>query len=241
MTRHANGRSTAGKPSTARSNSPWTTLSTAVRYEDPWIQLLENQVIDPAGRRTIYRTVHHRQRAVTVLPINEHGQTTLVGQFRYTLGRYSWELPGGGGSWEEPPETSALRELREETGLIAKHLIPVLQLDISNGIGDEQAFCFLAYDLKPGRMQPDENEVLSLRRLPFGDAVNMAQRGELTEAVSVALVLRVDQMVRTGEAPDVILGLLDARAGRSGKRARPTVRKKPAAPRTGTGSSGKPR
>jgi len=102
----------------------WTTLSTTVRYEDRWIQLLENQVIDPSGKRTMYRTVHHKQRAVCVLPIDAEGHATLVGQFRYTLDRYSWECPGGGSSPDGALEAAAHRELEEETGMRAGKLLP---------------------------------------------------------------------------------------------------------------------
>ena len=206
--------------------NPWTTLSTTVRYEDRWIQLLENQVIDPAGQRTMYRTVHYKQRAAAVLPIDERGQAILVGQYRYTLDRYSWECPGGGGAPEHPIEDSARRELEEETGYRAGKLMPLLNLDMSNGIGDEQATCVLAWDLTPGTPNPDPSEVLTIKRLPFAEAVRMAISGGIREAVSVALILRVHHLIETGEAPPDLIAAVRPR--------------NPTRQRTGRAAAGRP-
>jgi 8-oxo-dGTP pyrophosphatase MutT (NUDIX family) len=188
--------------------NPWQTLSTRILHEDPWMQLRLSEVVNPNGLRTQYRVVHYKVRAIAILPIDAEGCTVLVGQYRYTLDRYSWEPPGGGGPLEEAPEVSAARELAEETGLRARHLRQVLRMDVSNGITDEQAYCYLAWGLEQGPAQPDESEVLRLRRLPFGEAVAMALRGEITEAVSVAMVLRVHQMVQAGEAPPDVMAAL---------------------------------
>jgi 8-oxo-dGTP pyrophosphatase MutT (NUDIX family) len=191
-------------------HNPWQTLSTRILHEDAWMQLRLNEVVDPKGRRTQYRVIHYKNRAIAILPIDEAGYTTLVGQYRYTLDRYSWEPPGGGGPLDEAPEVSAARELAEETGLRARHLRQVLQMDVTNGVSDEQAYCFLAWGLEQGPAAPDESEVLQLRRLPFREAVAMVLRGEITEAVSVALVLRVHQLVAAGEAPPEVQAALDA-------------------------------
>jgi 8-oxo-dGTP pyrophosphatase MutT (NUDIX family) len=188
--------------------NPWQTLSTAIVHDDAWLQLRMHEVINPKGRRTQYRVVHYKRRAIAILPIDAAGGTVLVGQYRYTLNRYSWEPPGGGGPLDEAPEVSAARELAEETGLRARHLRQVLRMDLSNGITDEQAYCYLAWGLEQGQAQPDESEVLQLRRLPFREVVALTARGEITEAVSVALVLRVQQLVAAGEAPPEVLEAL---------------------------------
>jgi len=190
--------------------NPWRTLSTAILHEDPWMQLRLNEVLNPHGRPAQYRVVHYKVRAIAILPIDADGCTVLVGQYRYALNRYSWEPPGGGGALDEEPEVSAARELAEETGLSARHLLQVLRLDVSNGITDEQAYCYLAWGLEQGQAKPDESEALRLRRLPFREALAMTLRGEITEAVSVAMVLRVQQMALSGEAPPEVLAALRA-------------------------------
>lgn len=190
--------------------NPWQTLATSIVHEDDWMQLRLSEVVNPKGQRTQYRVVHYKFRAIAVLPIAADGSTVLVGQYRYPLERYSWEPPGGGGALDEAPEVSAARELAEETGLRARHVQQVLRMDVSNGITDEQAHCFLAWGLEQGTAQPDESEVLRLRRLPFREVVAMTLRGEITEAVSVALVLRVHQMVASGEAPAEVVKALGA-------------------------------
>jgi len=190
--------------------NPWTTLSSAVQYEDRWLRLRLDEVINPKGLRTQYRVIHYKLRAIAILPIDAEGCTWLVGQYRYTLNRFSWEPPGGGGPLDETPAASAARELTEETGLSASHWREVLRLDISNGIADEVGHGFLAWGLQPGTPAPDDNEALTLRRLPFREVVEMTLRGEITEAVSVALVLKVHALVQSGTAPPEVLRALGA-------------------------------
>jgi 8-oxo-dGTP pyrophosphatase MutT (NUDIX family) len=198
------------KPSADPKANPWTTLSTVLRYEDPWFRLLESQVIDPSGQRTTYRTLRYKKQAVCVLPIDANGCVTLVGQYRYALERYTWECPGGGVALDEPIEDGARRELAEETGLYAGHMLHLLHLDMSSGIGDERAGCFLAWDLKSGPANPDPSEVLRVRRVPLQEAVQLALTGGVQEAVSVALILRVNLMIQSREAPAEVQAAFDS-------------------------------
>src|SRR5581483_10744137 len=120
-------------PDTDESN-PWTALSGRLVYENPWIALREDQVVRPDGKPGIYGVVHFKSRAIGVLPVDDRGRIWLVGQYRYTLNRYSWEIPEGGGTFDESPEEAARRELREETGLVAGRLELVLTSHLSNSV-----------------------------------------------------------------------------------------------------------
>ncbi len=167
----------------------WKTLSTRVVYENPWMQVREDHVINPGGGENQYGYVHFRNRAVAILPLDEDGHTWLVGQQRYTLGEYSWELPMGGAPLDEEPLAAARRELREETGLTAQHWSELMRLHTSNSITDEFGVVFLAEGLIEGEPDTEETEDLTIRRLPFADALVMVEAGEITDAMSVAAIL----------------------------------------------------
>lgn len=167
--------------------SPWKTLSTQPIYNNPWIKLEEHQVINPGGSQCIYGKVSFKNHAVGIIPVDEQGYTWLVGQFRYTLNAWSWEIPMGGSPREEAPDVTALRELEEETGLKAGKLEQLLHLHPSNSITDEQGFVFLATELSEGVQQLEDSESdIELLKLPFDDALKMAQTGEISDALSVA-------------------------------------------------------
>lgn len=160
-------------------------------FENPWITLYEDQVINPNGGENQYGYVHFKNTAIAVVPIDEHGCTWLVGQHRYTLDEYSWELPMGGGSGDESPLDAAKRELREETGLTADRWEELMTLHTSNSITDEVGIVFVARGLQTGDTDFDETEDLAVQRLPLEDAVDMAIDGRVTDAISVAALLRL--------------------------------------------------
>ncbi len=167
--------------------NPWKTLSTKPIYNNAWIKLEEHQVINPGGKPGIYGKVSFKNDAVGVIPVDDEGNTWLVGQFRYTLNAWSWEIPMGGSPRHEDPLATAYRELEEETGLKAGSMQQLLYLHTSNSITDEQAFLYLATQLSPGVQQLEDSESdIQLRKLPLDDAVMMAQSGEITDALSVA-------------------------------------------------------
>jgi 8-oxo-dGTP pyrophosphatase MutT (NUDIX family) len=170
--------------------NPWRTLSSERKYNNAWIEVTEHQVVNPGGGRGIYGTVHFKNRAIGVLPIDADGNTWLVGQYRYPLWRYSWEIPEGGGALDVEPVESAKRELREETGLVAASWQKLLELHLSNSVTDEGAVIFLATELSQGEAAPEETEALSLRKLPFDEAYAMVLAGEITDVISVAAILR---------------------------------------------------
>jgi 8-oxo-dGTP pyrophosphatase MutT (NUDIX family) len=169
----------------------WKTLETRVVYDNPWITVREDKVINPGGGENDYGHVHFKKKAIAIVPLDDDGNTWIVGQDRFTLGEYSWEVPmGASESGEEPLET-AHRELREETGLAAKKMTSLMRLHTSNSITDEVGFVFVAEDLSEGQTQFDEMEILDIRKLPLHEVVAMIGRGEMTDAISVAAILRV--------------------------------------------------
>lgn len=169
----------------------WKRLTSTTVYDNPWITVYDEQVINPAGGQNRYGRVSFKNRAVAILPLAENGDTWLVGQQRYTLGAYSWELPMGGAPLHEDPLAAAKRELSEETGLRATRWSEIMQLHLSNSITDEVGIVYLAEDLAEGPTAFDETEVLDVRRLPLRDAVRMAESGEITDALSIAALLRL--------------------------------------------------
>ena len=169
----------------------WKTLDSRIVYENPWFTLREDEVINPGGGRNTYGHIQFRKKAIAIVPIDEDGYTWIVGQDRYTLGEYSWEVPMGASEPGEAPLETAHRELREETGLTASEITQVMRLHTSNSVTDEEGFVFVATGLSEGETEFDEMEVLDVRRLPLADVVAMIERGEMTDAISVAAILRI--------------------------------------------------
>ena len=161
-------------------------------------------MLTPKKTPGIYGTVHFKSLATGVIPIDVDGSTYLVGQYRYVLDAYSWEMPEGGGKPGVPVLESVQRELLEETGFTARNWLEMMRMHLSNSVSDEVATCFLAWDLVPGTPCPDEGEQLAIRRLPLREAVAMVWDGEITDAMSVAAFLRLELMLRRGTAPAAV-------------------------------------
>jgi len=184
--------------------NPWTILSRATVYENEWIRVQHHEVLGPSGRPGVYGTVQFKNLALGVVPIDENGNVILVGQYRFPLGAYSWEIPEGGGAHSVTALESAQRELREECGLTAKHWLEILGMDLSNSVTDERGTVFLAWELLEAPAEPEETEKLQIMRVPFWDAVDRAKRGEIRDAISVAALIRVALMALQGELPEQI-------------------------------------
>lgn len=172
-------------------DNPWRTLRSSLRYDNPWISVTHFDVLTPSGNEGIYGVVHFKNRAIGVLALEDDGTTYLVGQYRYALQSYSWEIPEGGGPHIEDPLEAAKRELLEETGLQARQWRQILRMHLSNSVTDEESIVYLATDLEQGLASPEETEQLELRRLPFSEVLAMVQRGEITDSITVAAVLYV--------------------------------------------------
>jgi len=171
-------------------NNPWTTLETKEVYDNNWINVNEHQVINPSGGPGIYGVVHFKNVAIGILPLDENNNTWLVGQYRYPLNAYSWEIPEGGGPLGLDPLDGAKRELLEETGLVATEWTELQRMYLSNSVSDELAVIYVARGLTMGEAEPEETEQLMLRKLPFENAYQMVLNGTITDSMSVAAILK---------------------------------------------------
>lgn len=170
---------------------PWQRLTSESRYENPWIQVFHEDVITPGNTRGIYGRVHFKGTAIGIVPVDNEGNTWLVGQYRYTLKEYSWEIPMGGCPAGELPLNAAQRELAEETGLRAQKWQQIQKLHTSNSITDECGLVFLAQELEQGVMALEASEDITVRKLPMAEAVQWVLDGTITDAISVAALLKV--------------------------------------------------
>jgi 8-oxo-dGTP pyrophosphatase MutT (NUDIX family) len=175
--------------------NPWTTLSGESKYDNRWINVTEYQVLNPAGGQGIYGKVHFKNKAIGIIALDAQDNTWLVGQFRYTLSEWSWEIPEGGGPFEEEPLACAKRELKEETGLTAKRWTQIVRVHLSNSVSDEEGFIFLAEDLEHGENELEETEAdMKVMKLPLKEAVAMVDRGEITDSLSVIALQALARM-----------------------------------------------
>lgn len=187
--------------------NPWTRLSRRVVYDNRWMTVTEDDVLTPAGTPGIYGVMRPKSIAVGVLPVDADGHTWLVGQWRYALDRYSWELPEGGASKDADPREEGRRELIEETGLDAAGWHELLRMDLTNSLSDETAVVYLCWDLTLGRAAPEETEDLQLKRLPVAEAIRMVHDGEITDAISVAALLKLEVLALRGALPEGVPAL----------------------------------
>ena len=165
--------------------NPWQTLGSRQVYVNPWIRVREDHVLRADGHPGIYGVVEFQNYALGIVPVSDEGDTWLVGQWRYPLGLYSWEIPEGGGPLAVTPLESAQRELTEETGLIADTWTDLGPFHLSNSVTNEEGRIFLAQGLTAGPADPGGDEVLIVRRLPFAEAHDMALDGRITDGVSI--------------------------------------------------------
>jgi 8-oxo-dGTP pyrophosphatase MutT (NUDIX family) len=179
---------------------PWSVLSERLVYENSWMKVREYDVRRPDGSPGLYGVVSPKNLAIGVLPVFADGTTMLVGQHRFALDAHSWELPEGGGPLDHDPQTSARRELAEETGLTARRWLKILDFDVSNSITDERAIAFLAWDLHAGEAAPEPAEHdMVRRRMSIQQALRMAMEGEIRDGFTLAILARADYMARNGQ------------------------------------------
>ncbi|CAN7381882.1 NUDIX hydrolase [Phenylobacterium sp. LjRoot219] len=186
--------------------SPWTRGAEQMVYDNPWIRVSHHEAVAPTGRPAQYGLVSFKNLAIAVLPLHDDGTVTLVGQNRFALAGYSWELPEGGSPIGEDPLEGAKRELAEETGLQAREWRKVLQVQLSNSVTDERAVGYLALGLSDavGRAQGDDTEELALVRAPYREVLDAALAGHMEDMLTVAMLLRAYHMAREGALPDAL-------------------------------------
>ena len=175
--------------------NPWTSLSSRLIYENPWIRVREDQVISPSGTHGIYGVIETRL-ATGVVAVTEQLEIYLVGQYRYPVHEYSWEIPEGGANEGESGVEAAQRELREETGLVAQRWEPLGgEIHLSNCFSAERGELFLARSLSQGESAPDETEQLQIRKVPLRQAVHMVESGEIKDSLSIIGILRASRLL----------------------------------------------
>jgi 8-oxo-dGTP pyrophosphatase MutT (NUDIX family) len=170
--------------------NPWKKISSEIKYDNPWINLVEYKVMTPAGTEGIYGKVHFKNIAIGVIALDADDNTYLVGQYRFPLDLYSWEIPEGGCPEGTDWLTAAKRELKEETGFEAGKWTEILQMHVSNSVSDEFAVVYVAQDLIAGAAEPEETEDLKIMKMPFAQAVDWVMIGRITDSISVAAILK---------------------------------------------------
>ena len=174
-----------------KKENPWKTLKKNTVYENPWIKVEHHEVLNPSGQPGVYGTVAFKNIAVGVIPIDTTNNTYLVGQFRFPLNAYSWEIPEGGCQLNTDPLATAKRELKEETGIIAQRWEKLQTIHTSNSVTDEFGIIYTAEDLEFFEANPDEDEDLEIQRISLKEVLEMIKRGEITDSLSLAGILRL--------------------------------------------------
>jgi 8-oxo-dGTP pyrophosphatase MutT (NUDIX family) len=179
--------------------NPWKTLTSEKVFDSPWISVTKHDVLNPNGNPGMYGVVHFKNMALGVLALDEDRNTWIVGQYRYPIDQYSWEIPEGGGKWDIDPLESAKRELHEETGIQAKKWTKIQEMHLSNSASDEFCILYIAQELSFGKSEPEDDEQLEVRKVHFDELYSMVQRGEITDSLTVAAVLKARLMMLEGK------------------------------------------
>ena len=179
--------------------NPWQITGSKQVYDNPWISLTHYDVINPTGGKGIYGKIHYKNTAIGVLALDDQMNTWLVGQYRFVLGKYSWEIPEGGCPEGEDPLEGAKRELLEETGLKAENWKQLFRMHLSNSVSDELAIVYLATGLTQHQADPEETEQLSIRKIPFAAACEMVERGEISDSISVTAITKLQLLLAEGK------------------------------------------
>ncbi|MBK7870122.1 MAG: NUDIX hydrolase [Saprospiraceae bacterium] len=179
-------------------NNPWKTLIIKEVYENRWLRITHREVVNPAGNPGIYGVVHFKNTAIGVVPLDEELNTWLVGQFRYALNEYTWEIPEGGAPLGTSSLEAAQRELLEETGITAQRWTKILDVHTSNSVTDEYGMAFVAQDLSFGEAMPEETEQLQVRKLPFAEVFEMVMNGDITDSLSMVAIMKVKLLLDAG-------------------------------------------
>jgi len=179
--------------------NPWKITGEKLIYTNPWISVTEYQVVNPSGNPGIYGKVHFKNLAIGVIPLDDDMNTYLVGQYRFPLEQYSWEIPEGGGQLGIDPLESAKRELLEETGLKANNWTEIQRMHLSNSVSDELSIIYLARGLEQFEPEPEDTEQLIITKVPFDEAYRMVCDGEITDSAAVAGILKVKLLLLEGK------------------------------------------
>lgn len=171
--------------------NPWKILDSKDIYQNSWLRLTEFDVIAPSGNPGIYGKVHFENKAIGIVALDDQDNVYLVGQYRFPIDQYTWELPEGGGLPDESPLDAAKRELEEETGLRAENWESLLTIHTSNSVTDEIGYVFLATGLSQHETNFDDTEDLRIRKLPFEMVLEEVMSGKITDSLTIAGILKL--------------------------------------------------
>ena len=174
---------------------PWTILNQNEVHESPWIKVTQFDVLNPSNNPGNYSTISFKNLAIGIIPLDRNGDTWIVGQYRFPIEEYSWEIPEGGGKKSVSPLESAKRELREEVGIDAKKWTLIQEMKLSNSASDEHAYIYLAQDLSFFEPEPDEDEKLEMKKIHFNELLKMVESGEITDSLTVVAVYKIKLML----------------------------------------------
>jgi len=190
-------------------SNPWQTLKQETKFDCRYFRVRQDTVRHVNGKARPYNSIRVKYCGVAVVPLDAEGRVILVGQYRLVLDRYTWELPGGSAPLPTTPLQVATTELREETGARAQSWLKVVEGSAAPGSSDEVTPGYVAWDIEEGDAQPDAEELLTLRRAPFNDAVDMALNGEIGNMVGIAILLGLQARLTRGDLPTSLMTLLN--------------------------------
>lgn len=176
-------------------SNPWKSTHNTCVYSNSWIKVIEHKVINPNNGIGIYGQVVFLNLAIGVVVLDENENIWLVGQYRFPIDKYSWEIPEGGGDLNTDPLESAKRELKEETGISATKWTRILEMDLSNSVTDERSVVFVAQDLTFGQSEPEETEQLQVKMIKFEEVFQMVMDGEIRDSITVASILKTKILI----------------------------------------------
>jgi len=189
--------------------NPWTILHREEKFTCSYFSVRSDTVQFGTGLPRAYNSIRMKSIGVTIAPIDDEGCTTLVGQYRYVLDRFTWELPAGGCRLDQAPVEAAKIELSEETGYRAANWLRLFDGTVSPGSIDGRTQCFVAWGLQPGAPHPEPEEELVQRRVPFAESISMALSGEISHFASISLLLGIQIKLTRGELPAELAKLLN--------------------------------
>ncbi len=178
--------------------NPWKILAEKTIYDNPWIHLTEFDIINPGGGKGIYGKIHFKNLAVGIVAMDTDNHIYLVGQYRFTIDAYSWEIPEGGSMMDDDPLVGAQRELLEETGLTATNWQELMRMHLSNSVSDELAIIYLATGLQQNEAEPEETEQLVIKKIPFEEAYKQLLSGSITDSMTVAALMKIKLLFAEG-------------------------------------------
>ncbi len=179
----------SGKPEEGGDRKPGERLGTREVFRGKTVRLDVDRVRLPNDKEMDFEIIHH-VGAAAVVPVLPSGEVLLIRQYRYATGGYLLEVPAGKLDPGESPETCARREVEEETGYRPGELTPLGWIWTTPGFTDERIWLYLATDLEETTQALQEDEILTLERLPLDRAVAQAASGEIHDSKTACALLR---------------------------------------------------